>query len=59
MEVVLALPEKPWDWHGLSNHPKVNMAVILAHQDKPWDWQKLSDHTNITMKGYFPDMPRC
>ena len=35
MEMILAHPDKPWDWGGISRNPNITMEMILANPDKP------------------------
>ena len=47
-EFVLANPEKPWEWSGLSYNPNITWEIVQDNPDKPWDWKGLSRHPNIT-----------
>ena len=49
MSDVVAHPDKPWDWNGLSRKSNITMSDVDAHPDKPWDWNGLSRNPNITM----------
>jgi len=42
MDIVVANPDKPWDWNGLSFNPNITWVIIEAYPDKPWDWGRLS-----------------
>jgi hypothetical protein len=44
---VLAYPDKPWDWDGLSVNPNITFDHVLAYPDKPWDWDGLSENQNF------------
>lgn len=57
--MVLAFPDKPWNWHSLSENPNITIEHVLANPDKPWRWGSLSRNPNITMKHVLanPDKP--
>ena len=47
-DIVLAHPNKPWDWYCLSINPNITFDNVLAYPEKPWDWYNLSYNPNIT-----------
>jgi hypothetical protein len=56
---VLANPDKPWSWVGLSRNPSITLKDVLANPDKPWDWTELSSNPSLTMQDVLanPDKP--
>jgi hypothetical protein len=50
MTDVLANPEKPWEWSGLSCNPSISMKDVLANPEQSWDWGSLSWNSSTSMK---------
>jgi hypothetical protein len=59
IDFILAHPEKPWDFRGVSQRPDLIIDHVLAHVDKPWSWYHLTIHPNITARNMFAhrDLP--
>jgi hypothetical protein len=53
IDLVIANPDKPWDWARLSYNPNITLKDVLANPDKPWRWYWLSRNPNITPKDVF------
>ena len=45
IDIVLAYPNKPWDWRYLSANPNITFSDILTHPEQPWNWMCLSRNT--------------
>ena len=52
-DIVLAHPNKPWNWISLSRNPNITFDIVLAHPDILWDWYNLSLNTFIKAKQNF------
>lgn len=46
---VLAHPELPWKWTGLSVNPNITFADVCEHPDEDWEWAPLSYKPDITL----------
>lgn len=44
IDLVLANPDKEWDWAELSWNPSITMADVPANSELPWDCVRLSDN---------------
>ena len=44
------LPEKSWDWNGLSENPNITFDIVQSYPEQPWKWGMygLSENPNIT-----------
>jgi hypothetical protein len=47
--LVLAYPDKPWDWSWLGSNPNITFDVVMAYFDKPWNWYGLSSNPNMLL----------
>ena len=36
--IILAFPDKPWNWLKLSDNPNITWDIIKANKDKQWNW---------------------
>jgi hypothetical protein len=56
---VRKIPDKPWDYMGLSFNPSITYRDVLSDPDKPWDYMGLSLNPNITYRDVLsdPDKP--
>jgi len=52
-------PDKPWNWHYISENLNITMEIIEKYPDKSWKWQSTSCNPNITidMIEKYPDKP--
>ncbi len=41
-------PNKPWEWHWISQNPNITWDIIQNNPDKPWNWRCVSCNPNIT-----------
>src|SRR5208283_3501814 len=41
-------PDKPWNWHGVSQNPNITPEYIETHPELPWRWHSISYNPNIT-----------
>jgi hypothetical protein len=49
-DMVIARPNYPWIYTGLSYNPNITIEFIDSHLDKNWNWDVLSQHPNITLQ---------
>jgi hypothetical protein len=42
MKFVIANPNLPWDWYGLSQNSNLTMDFVIANPDLPWNWYWIS-----------------
>ena len=47
IDMVLAYPDLPWDWSGVSKNMNINN--ILDHPELKWDWKYVSLNPSVTM----------
>ena len=46
-EIVLANPDKPWNWNCLSENPSIHWEIVLNNPDRPWNWSRLSKNPSM------------
>ena len=47
IDLILANPDKPWNWMYISENPNITCAIIRANPGKPWYYYNLSKNANI------------
>jgi hypothetical protein len=59
MDIIMANPDKRWEWNYISRNPNITMDIIQSNPDKPWDWCMISRNPNLTMEiiNANPDKP--
>jgi hypothetical protein len=48
IELVRALPDKPWDERGLGCNPNVTMEDIISCPERGWNWYCVGSNPNLT-----------
>lgn len=43
---IQALPDKPWNYIGISRNPNITSDIVLANPDKEWDYAKIVKRMN-------------
>jgi hypothetical protein len=42
IDLINLLPDKPWDWDGISCNPNITLEIIRDNSDMPWKWDDIS-----------------